>query len=89
MGVWPLESWFIMQNKDQEAALLLIFFFFYKYNFSFYNRQIRKLKKAEILPVLPVCSPNLETLYHLQCTTIHVEAFPQSYRYGKYLSFAT
>ena len=32
--------------------------------------------------------PNIGPLLHLQYTKIHKKAFSQSYRYGKYLSFA-
>ena len=32
---------------------------------------------------------NFGPLLHLQYLKIHMEAFPQSWRYGKYLSFAT
>ena len=33
--------------------------------------------------------PNFGPLLHLQCLKINIKAFPQRYRYGKYLSFAT
>ena len=32
---------------------------------------------------------NFGPLLHLQYMNIHIEAFPQSYRYGKYISFET
>ena len=39
-------------------------------------------------PQFSLFYPNIGPLLHLQYLKIHKKAFPQSYRYGKYLSFA-